>query len=125
MPCTGVTGVGGHLEPTDTLFLRCSIPWVPGLPEVGHSTTEDPEHRGYRSTRLWGQWHLQSVSLSNGDQRWRIGSPGVMGQGIGNAMHTARSFERQPILRPYFWPILKSMFIGFFLTSYAFGMWHN
>ena len=22
--------------------------------------TEDPEDRGYRSTRLWGQWRLQS-----------------------------------------------------------------
>ena len=37
---------------TDRWFLPCSIPWVPGLPEVAHSMTEDPEDRGYRPTRL-------------------------------------------------------------------------
>ena len=62
-------------------FLPRSIPWVPGLPEVAHSMTEDPEGRGYRPTRLWGQWHLQSVSISNGDGRWPVCSPGVWGQG--------------------------------------------
>ena len=39
----------------DRWFLPRSIPWVPGLPEVAHSMTEDPGDRGYRSTRLWGQ----------------------------------------------------------------------
>ena len=38
----------------DRWFLPRSIPWVPGLPEVAHSMTEDPEDRGYRSTRLLG-----------------------------------------------------------------------
>ena len=42
--------------------------------------TEDPEDRGYRSTRLWGQWQLQSVSISNGDGRWPVCSPGVRGK---------------------------------------------
>ena len=62
---------------TDRWFLPRSIPWVPGLPEVAHSLTEDPEDRGYRPTRLWGQWQLQSVSISNGDERWPVCSPGV------------------------------------------------
>ena len=62
---------------TDRWFLPCSIPWVLGLPEVAHSLTEDPEDRGYRPTRLWGQWQLQSVSISNGDERWPVCSPGV------------------------------------------------
>ena len=53
---------------TDRRFLPCSIPWVSELPEVAHSMTEDPEDRGYRPTRLWGQWQLQSVSISNGDE---------------------------------------------------------
>ena len=43
--------------------------------------TEDPEDRGYRPTKLWGQWQLQSVSISNGDGRWPVCSPGVKGQG--------------------------------------------
>ena len=43
----------------DRWFLPRSIPWVPGLPEVAHSMTEDPEDRGYRSTRLWG--HLATA----------------------------------------------------------------
>ena len=29
--------------------------------------TEDAEDRGYRPTRLWGHWRLQSISISNGD----------------------------------------------------------
>ena len=65
---------------TDRWFLRCSIPWVRGLPEVAHSMTEDQEDRGYRPTRLWGQWQLQSVSISNGDERWPVCSPGVRGK---------------------------------------------
>ena len=44
----------------DGWFLPRSIPWVPGLPEVAHSMTEDPEDRGHRATRLWGQWQLRS-----------------------------------------------------------------
>ena len=67
---------------TDRWFLPCLIPWVRGLPEVAHGTTEDPEEQGYRATRLWGQWQLQSVSISNGNERWPVGSPGVVGQGI-------------------------------------------
>ena len=50
MLSTGATGyrdqVGG---PPDT------VPWVPGLPEIVHSFTEDVEDRGYRPSRLWGQ----------------------------------------------------------------------
>ena len=34
--------------------LPCVILWVPGLPEVAHSLTEELEDRGYRLTRLWG-----------------------------------------------------------------------
>ena len=71
----------------DRWFLPRSIPWVPGLPEVAHSMTEDPEDRGYRSTRLWGQWRLQSVSISNGDGRWPVCSPGVRGQGTAMQQH--------------------------------------
>ena len=68
---------GYRASRTDRWFLPCSIPWVPGLPEVAHSLTEDPEDRGHRPTRLWGQWQLQSVSISNGDERWPVCSPGV------------------------------------------------
>ena len=64
----------------DMWFLPCSIPWVPELPEVAHSLTEDPEDRGYRPTRLSGQWQLQSVGISNGDGRWPVCSPGVRGK---------------------------------------------
>ena len=71
----------------DRWFLPRSIPWVPGLPEVAHSMTEDPEDRGYRSTRLWGQWRLQSVSISNGDGRRPVCSPGVRGQGTAMQQH--------------------------------------
>ena len=71
----------------DRWFLPRSIPWVPGLPEVAHSMTEDWEERGYRSTRLWGQWRLQSVSISNGDGRWPVCSPGVRGQGTAMQQH--------------------------------------
>ena len=69
----------------DRWFLPRSIPWVPGLPEVAHSMKEDPEDRGYRSTRLWGQWLLQSVSISNGDGRWPVCSPGGKGARHSNA----------------------------------------
>ena len=48
---------------------------------------EDPEDRGYRPTRLWGQWHLQSISISNGDGRWPVGPPGVKGQGMAMQRH--------------------------------------
>ena len=66
--------------------------------------TEDPEDRGYRSTRLWGQWQLQSVSISNGDGRWPICSPGVRGQGTSMQQHrnkqkakaSSSGAERQP-----------------------------
>ena len=44
---------------TGRWFLPCLILWVPGLPEVAHSLPEDPEDRGYRPTKLWGQWQLQ------------------------------------------------------------------
>ena len=44
--------------------------------------TEDPEDRGYRPTRRFGQLQVQSVSISNGDERWPVGSPGGKGQGI-------------------------------------------
>ena len=47
----------------------CLIPWVPWLPKVAHSLKD----WGYRPTKLWGQWHLQSISsISDGDQRWLI-----------------------------------------------------
>ena len=76
----------------DRWFLPRSIPWVPGLREVAHSLTEDAEHRGYRSTRLWGQRQLQSFSISNGDARWPVCSPGVNGQGI--AMQQQRNKQK-------------------------------
>ena len=67
---------------TDRWFLPCLIPWVPGLPEVAHGMTEDPEDRGSPPTRLWGQWELQSFSISNGGERWPVESLGVRGQGM-------------------------------------------
>ena len=79
---------------TDRCFLPCSIPWVPGLPEVAHSMTEDPEDRGYRPTMLWGQWQLQSVSISNSDERLPVGTPGVMGQGIASQHHINKQKAR-------------------------------
>ena len=78
-------------------FLPRSIPWVPGLPEVAHSMTEDPEDRGYRATRLWGQWQLQSVSISNGDGRWPVCSPGVRGQGKAAQQHRNKQKARAPL----------------------------
>ena len=69
---------------TSRWFLPCSILWVPGLPEVSHNMTEDPEDRGYRPARLWGEWQLQSVSISNSDERWAVGPPGVYGARYGN-----------------------------------------
>ena len=78
----------------DRWFLPCSIPWVPGLPEVAHSMTEDPEDWGYGSTRLWGQWQLQSVSISNGDGRWPVCSPGVRGQGTATQQHRNKQKAR-------------------------------
>ena len=78
----------------DRWFLPRSIPWVPGLPEVAHSMTEDPEDRGYRPTRLWGQWQLQSVSISNGDGRWPVCSPGVKGQGTATQQHSNKQKAR-------------------------------
>ena len=48
MPSIGVTGhrnrVGGSHP--------AAVPWVPGLPEIVHSLTEDPEDWGYRPSRL-------------------------------------------------------------------------
>ena len=43
------------------------------------SMTEDPEDVEYGPARLWGQWQLQSFSISNGDGPWPVGSPGVKG----------------------------------------------
>ena len=43
---------------TDSRFMPCSIPWVPGLPGVANSMTEDSEYGGHRPTTLWGQWQL-------------------------------------------------------------------
>ena len=81
---------------TDRWFLPCSIPWVPGLPEVAHSMTEDPEDRGYRPTMLWGQWQLLSFSISNGDGRWPVGPPGVKGQGRAMQQHSNKQKARAP-----------------------------
>ena len=81
----------------DRWFLPRSIPWVPGLPEVAHSMTEDPEDRGYRATRLWGQWQLRSVSISNGDGRWPVCSPGVRGQGKAAQQHRNKQKARAPL----------------------------
>ena len=78
----------------DRWFLPRSIAWVPGLPEVAHIMTEDPEDRGYRPTRLWGQWQLQSVSISNGDGRWPVCSPGVKGQGSATQQHSNKQKAR-------------------------------
>ena len=81
----------------DRWFLPRSIPWVPGLPEVAHSMTEDPEDRGYRATRLWGQWQLLSVSISNGDGRWPVCWPGVRGQGKAAQQHRNKQKARAPL----------------------------
>ena len=78
----------------DRWFLPRSIPWVPGLPEVAHSMTEDPEDRGYRSTRLWGQWQLHCVSISNGDGRWPVYSMGLRGQGTATQQHRNKQKAR-------------------------------
>ena len=59
--------------------------------------TEDPEDRGYRATRLWGQWQLQSVSISNGDGRWPVCSPGVRGQGKAAQQHRNKQKARAPL----------------------------
>ena len=67
---------------TERWFLACSIMWVPGLPEESHNMMEDLEDRGYRPARLSGQWQLQRFSISNGDERWPVASPGVRGQGM-------------------------------------------
>ena len=79
---------------TDGWFLPCSTPWVPRLPEVAHSMTEDPEDQGYRPTRLWGQRQLQSVSITNGDERWPVGSPEVWGQGIASQQHSNKQIAK-------------------------------
>ena len=81
---------------TDRWFLPCSIPWVSGLPEVAHSTTEDPEDRGYQPAKLWGQWQLHSFSISNGDGRWPVGPPGVKGQGRAIRRHSTKHKARVP-----------------------------
>ena len=59
--------------------------------------TEDPEDRGYRATRLWGQWQLHSVSISNGDGRWPVCSPGVRGQGKAAQQHRNKQKARAPL----------------------------
>ena len=78
----------------DRWFLPRSIPCAPGLPEVAHSMTEDPEDRGYRPTRLWGQWQLHGVSISNGDGRWPVYSRGVRGQGTATQQHRNKQKAR-------------------------------
>ena len=81
---------------TDKWFLPRFIPWVLGLPGVAHTLTEDPEHRGYHLTGLWGHWQMQSVSISNGDERWPVGPPGVKGQGIAMRQHSNKQKARAP-----------------------------
>ena len=81
---------------TDRWFLPCSIPWVPGLPEVAPSMTEDPKDRGQRPTRLWGHWQPHSFSIRNGDGRWPVGSPGVKGQGRAMLQHSNKQKSRTP-----------------------------
>ena len=81
---------------TDRWSLPCSIPWVPGLPEVAHSITEDPEDWGCRPARLWGQWQLQSFSISNGDGRWPVGPPEVKGQGRAMQQRSNKQKARAP-----------------------------
>ena len=83
---------------TDRWFLPRSIPRVPGLLEVAHSLTEDPEDRGYQPTRLWGQWQLQSVSISNGDKRGPVGPPGVKGQGMATQQHSKKHKKKGCLL---------------------------
>ena len=77
---------------TDTWFLPRSIPWVPWLPEVAHCMTQDPEDWGYGSTGLWGQWQLQSFSISNNGELWTVGSPALKGQSIGTQHHSKGAF---------------------------------
>ena len=72
---------------TGRWFLPCWIPWVPGLPKVAHSLTEDRE---CRPTRIWGQWQLQSISISNGDERWPVEAPGVKGQGKAEHQYSSK-----------------------------------
>ena len=68
-------------SPTGRWSLLCSIQWVLGPLEVAHSMTEDPHRRGYRPTRLSGQWQLQSIGrISNNNERWPVDSPGAKGQ---------------------------------------------
>ena len=56
--------------------------------------TEDPKDRRYRPTRLWGQWQLPSVSISNGDGHWPVCSPGVKGQGTATQQHSNKKKAR-------------------------------
>ena len=77
MLSTGVTGqrhrVGGSHP--------AAVPWVPRLLAIVHGLTEDPEDRGYRPSRFWGQWQLRSISsISNGDERWHVSPPEVRGK---------------------------------------------
>ena len=50
----------------------------------------------------------------------------VHGECYASSAHTVGSFEFRPILRPFFLAPLTSFWFhtGFFLASYAFGMWH-
>ena len=61
--------------------------------------TEDPEVRGYRPTRLWGQLQLQSVSISNGDERWPVGLPGVRGK----AWQSSITTRLKMVMLPTYW----------------------
>ena len=92
----------------DRWFLPRSVPWVPGLPEVAHSMTEDPGGRGYRSTRLWGQWHLQSISITKGDRRWSVCSPGVWGQVTATPQHRNKQKARASLSGPKRQPRYKA-----------------
>ena len=58
--------------------------------------TEDSEYQGYRPTRLWGQWQLQSFSISDGDGRWPVAPPGVKGQGRATQQHSNKQKARAP-----------------------------
>ena len=59
--------------------------------------TEDPSDRGYRPTRPWGQWQLQSISISNGDGLWQRSNQATN-------QHAAKH-ERAPSRRPFLLPV--------------------
>ena len=73
--------------------------------------TEDPQDRGYRPTKLWGQLQLQSVSISNGDERWPVDSPAVKGHGMAMQLHSNKQKARAPPMCATQQPINKA-FLG-------------